>query len=279
MPLWTEIADRVYVRRYEPLDISITLIAGDGGLLLVDTRCNPREAKEIQTDATGLGLGDITRVVNTHAHYDHSFGNSVFAPTATIYGHAGIPAHFATWEAPRLDAWRHSPDAQPQYDWHGVELVAPSELIAATTELDLGNRVVRLIPLGPGHTDTDLVVQVPDAGAWIVGDVIEESGPPMYGSGSFPLDWPVQVHALAELMGDGDLVVPGHGAVVNASFVHDQAGVLAQVATGIRSSFSRSEPLELVVDRIVSETGLPDAHVEAAVYRGYTLLAGSDGGR
>jgi glyoxylase-like metal-dependent hydrolase (beta-lactamase superfamily II) len=279
MPLWTEIADRVYLRRYEPLDISITLIRGTDGLLLVDTRCNPREAQEIRADVAGLGFGDITRVVNTHAHYDHSFGNSVFAPTATLYGHTRIPEHFVDFEAPRLEAWNADPAAQPQYDWHGVELVAPTELIAVDTELDLGNRVVRLLPLGPGHTDTDLVVHVPDAHTWIVGDVIEESGPPMYGSGSFPLDWPEQVHALAERMGNDDIVVPGHGAPVTARFVHDQGGVLQKVATGIRSSFSRSEPLELVIDRLASDTGLPEEIVEAAVYRGYTLLAGTSGAR
>jgi glyoxylase-like metal-dependent hydrolase (beta-lactamase superfamily II) len=36
--------------------------------------------------------------------------------------------------------------------------------------------------LGRGHTDNDLLVHVPDASAWLVGDVLEESGPPMYGS-------------------------------------------------------------------------------------------------
>ncbi|GGE90117.1 MBL fold metallo-hydrolase [Mycetocola zhadangensis] len=274
MPLWTEIADRVYVRRYSPLDISVTLIRGDEGLLLVDTRCNPREASEIRADAMTLGFGDVTRVVNTHAHYDHTFGNSEFAATATVYGHSRIPAHFAAFESPRLDVWREDPAAQPQYDWRDVVLTPPAVLIDAEIELDIGNRLVRLVPLGPGHTDTDLVVHVPDAHTWIVGDVVEESGPPMFGSGSFPFDWPVQLDALAGRMTDADVIVPGHGAPVNVAFLRQQAVLLRNVADGIRESYSRSEPLELVIDRLSAATGLPEPITEAAVYRGYTLLAG-----
>jgi glyoxylase-like metal-dependent hydrolase (beta-lactamase superfamily II) len=45
----------------------------------------------------------------------------------------------------------------------------------------VGQRAVNLLPLGPGHTDTDLLVHVPDARTWIVGDVVEASGPPVYG--------------------------------------------------------------------------------------------------
>ena len=272
MPLWTEIADRVYVRRYEPLNVTVTLIRGEQGLLLVDTRCNPREGAEIHTDAATLGFGDVTHVVNTHAHYDHTFGNSVFADTAVLYGHANIPAHFAEFEGPRLASWQEDPARQPQYDWLDVVLTPPGILLESATDLDIG-RIVRLVPLGPGHTDTDLVVSVPDANLWIVGDVIEESGPPMYGSGSFPFDWPDQVDALVTLIGDGDVVVPGHGAPVDRDFVRQQAGMLRAVADGIRESFSRSEPLELVIDRLANTTGLPESITEAAVYRGYSLLA------
>jgi glyoxylase-like metal-dependent hydrolase (beta-lactamase superfamily II) len=276
MPLWTEIADRVYLRRYEPLDISVTLVRGSDGVLLIDTRCNPREAAEIRADVTTLGFGDVTRVVNTHAHYDHTFGNSEFATTATLYGHHLLPAHFAAFEAPRLSDWQAAPDAQPQYDWRGVILTPPTVLVDEDTELDIGGRIVHLLPLEPGHTDTDLAVFVPDAEVWMVGDVVEQSGPPMYGSGSFPFSWPDQVDALVARISETAVVVPGHGAPVDVEFVREQAGLLRTVADGIREAFDRSEPIELVADRIAGRTNLPLAIVEAAVYRGYTLRAAED---
>ncbi|MET0784411.1 MAG: MBL fold metallo-hydrolase [Leifsonia flava] len=275
MPTWNEIADGLLVARYEPLDISVTLVRGSDGLLLVDTRCNPREAAEVASDVAALGIGDIRWVVDTHAHYDHSFGNQVFAGTATIIGHHRIPAHFAEFEAPRLSAWTADPSASPQYDWTGVELTPPHVLVTDEHTLDLGGRSVRIIALAPGHTDTDVVVHVPDAGAWIVGDVVEESGPPMYGSGSFPLGWPRVLADLAEHMGESDLVVPGHGAVVDRAFVHEQAHRLQAVADAISVGFAHREPIEYVAERAAGASRMPLEMVEPAVIRGYTQLAAS----
>jgi hypothetical protein len=40
------------------------------------------------------------------------------------------------------------------------------------------------------------VVHVPDAETWVVGDVIEASGPPMFGSGCYPLEFPGSLRGL-----------------------------------------------------------------------------------
>lgn len=270
---WIEVTDGVYQQRYEPLDVSVCLIRGDGGLLLVDTRSNAREAAEIADDARVLGAGEIRWVVNTHAHYDHTFGNQYFAPTAPIYGHHLIPSHFERYEAPRLTAWQQDPSAAPQYDWKGVVITPPSHLVHDRQSLDIGGRIVELIPLPQGHTNTDLVVHVPDANAWLVGDVIEQSGPPMFGSGSFPLDWPAALDLLGDLIQETDAVVPGHGSVVDRSFVRAQAGVLHVIADGIRSAHAVVEPIESVGERLASITSMPLEFIEVAVLRGYSQLA------
>jgi len=38
--IWQEIGDRVWVRRYEPLDQAIGVIGGSLGLVVVDTRAS-----------------------------------------------------------------------------------------------------------------------------------------------------------------------------------------------------------------------------------------------
>ncbi|MET1051429.1 MAG: MBL fold metallo-hydrolase [Mycetocola sp.] len=272
MASWNEIADRVYQRRYDPLDISVCVVAGSHGLLVVDTRCNPREARELREHLAELSPLPVRWVVNTHAHYDHSFGNQAF-PDAVIHGHHLIPRHFEQYESTRLASWAAAPQSWPQYDWTDVELTPPAVLVSSTMDLDLGDRVVRLHPLPPGHTDTDLVVEIPDAGTWLVGDIIEQSGPPMYGSGSFPLDWPAVVTDVAAMVQPGDIVVPGHGEPVDRAFLEDQAVLLGIVADGIREAFDRGEPIELVSERLASRSGFPLEIVEAAIIRGYTLLA------
>lgn len=272
MTEWLNVADRVWQARYQPIDVSICIVRGDDGLLLVDTRCNPREAAEIMSDVQELGLGSIRWVVNTHAHYDHSFGNQVFAPSATIYGHHRVPAHFREFERPRLLNWSADPSAQPQYDWAGVALTPPHILVDGQLSLDIGGRIVNLIALPPAHTDTDLVVHIPDAACWLVGDLIEESGPPMYGSGSFPFAWPDVVRTLSEKIGSTDVIVPGHGNVVDRDFLRDQAKQLEIVAREIRAAHAADRELEATSALIAAASGLPQNIVEPAVQRGYAQL-------
>ena len=77
--VWSEVADRVWVRRYEALDQTIGAIGGEAGLAVIDTRANHRLADELRDDLRQLP-GDLVAVVNTHGHWDHAFGNARFAP-------------------------------------------------------------------------------------------------------------------------------------------------------------------------------------------------------
>jgi glyoxylase-like metal-dependent hydrolase (beta-lactamase superfamily II) len=144
--------------------------------------------------------------------------------------------------------------------------------VASTEILHVGGRAVRLHPLGPGHTDTDLVVHVPDAVAWIVGDVVEASGPPMYGSGCFPLDLPHQLAFLLDQVGQADVVVPGHGPVVDRDFLQAQHAEVEDLAQQIRAAQRRGD----TVGQALSDQArwpFPVQALELAVQRGYLALA------
>ena len=240
MGAWLTVAPGVHQRRYDPFDISIVAIEGDDGLLVVDTRVEPAEGEALLADVQQRFDQPVHWVVNTHAHFDHTFGNQVFGPgTATdaaIYGHASIARHFDDFEGPRLAAWREDPRREPDRHWAGVRLTPPTHPLDRTTVLDLGGRVVELRPQPEAHTDTDLVLFLPAERVWIVGDLVEESGPVMYGSGSFPLGWPDVLDALVAEMEEGDAVVPGHGQVVDRAFVARQAAELRLIADRFRDA-------------------------------------------
>jgi len=88
---WEEVAADVFRRRYQPHDVSVCVVRGAGGLLVCDTRSSHRQADEIRADLKELGALPVRWVVNTHAHFDHSFGNARFGPDsdlgAPIYAH------------------------------------------------------------------------------------------------------------------------------------------------------------------------------------------------
>jgi glyoxylase-like metal-dependent hydrolase (beta-lactamase superfamily II) len=231
---WTLVAPGVHQLRVGGFDLSVVVVEGDDGLLVVDSGADPEQGREIIASIRARFDLPIAALVNTHAHFDHTFGNQAFGPgsptDAAIHGHAAIARHFAAYEGPRLAAWREDPSREPGRRWREVELMAPTHPVDETTRLDLGGRLVELRPQAEAHTDTDLVLFLPAERVWVLGDLVEESGPPMYGSGSYPLAWPDVLDDLVAEMRPGDLVVPGHGAVVEPEFVAQQASELRLVA-------------------------------------------------
>lgn len=267
---WAEVADGVFQRRYNPLDISICVVRGREGLLLVDTRSSPRQGHEVLSHLHEFGGDPVVAVVNTHAHFDHTFGNQLFTGVP-IYGHQQLPAHLTAYEAPMLAEWMASGE-EPVEEWAEVEITPPTVLIGQELRIEVGDRPVDLLHLGRGHTDNDIVLHVPDASAWIVGDLVEESGPPMYGSGCFPLEWPGTCAALASRLGTADVVVPGHGKPVTRRFVEAQQAQLAGVAELITELHAAGVPAERARDAGSGRWPLPPEGLDLAIRAGYGAL-------
>ncbi|MBP2412217.1 glyoxylase-like metal-dependent hydrolase (beta-lactamase superfamily II) [Arthrobacter stackebrandtii] len=268
---WTEVGAGVFVQRYEAGDINIAAVVGPHGVTVADTRGSGAEAQEVLDDVARQFELPVVAAINTHAHYDHSFGNATFAGLGVpVVGHHRIPAHYAAFEAPRLAAWQADPSREPDKHWHDVVLAPPTDSIHRPTTLAHSGRDIACIPVSAGHTDTDLAVLVPDARVWLLGDLVEESGPPMFGSGSRPLGWPGAVDEILLQIRPGDVVVPGHGRIVDRDFVVHQASALHSVAGAIRSSHAAGH----TVDEAVQAAALPwpDWMLRSAFEEGFSEL-------
>ena len=275
---WNAIAPGVHQYRSAPFDLSVVVIEGADELLVVDTGADPFEGEAILAEIRSRFGRAPSQVVNTHAHFDHTFGNQAFAggsdADAAIHGHAGVASHFVRYEGPRLAAWLEDPTREPGRRWGDVRLTPPTHPVGRTTSLDLGGRSVELRPQPAAHTDTDLVVFLPAERVWIVGDLVEQSGPPMYGSGSYPLDWPGVLDSLVHEMRPGDAVVPGHGRVVDRAFVRRQADDLRLIADRIVEAHDRGLDAAAAL-AAYDQWPMPVAGLAGAVERGYAFLDGA----
>jgi glyoxylase-like metal-dependent hydrolase (beta-lactamase superfamily II) len=241
---WQEVGDRVYRRRYASLDLNVGAVVGDDEVLVVDTRSHAAEAARLLADLGALTPLPCRQVVNTHAHFDHCFGNTSLRPAA-IWGHERCAAHLRTRAAQeRTHLLRWLPEAAGELE--RLELDPPDRTVGdAGADLGVGGRRVELRFLGRGHTDHDLVVVVPDAGVVLCGDLVEESGPPVYGTDAFPLQWPATLDRLLALA--PPTVVPGHGDVVGHGFVAGQRDELAAMAALCRRVAAGELPAEEAV--------------------------------
>ncbi|MFI7051038.1 MBL fold metallo-hydrolase [Streptosporangium canum] len=228
---WIEVADRVLVRRYAELDLSVGLVMGDGGCLVVDTRGDERQGAELAAEVRRI-TRDPWTVVITHSHFDHSFGTRPFLE-CPVWAQEGCRADLAEDGARTRESWarryREEGRAGIADDIAGTEIVLPDHLVTDRAELAVGGRGVVMSYFGRGHSGNDLVVHVPDAGVVFAGDLVENGAPPAYGD-AYPLEWPVAVDGLLGLTGDGAVVVPGHGDPVDRGFVVAQRAEIAAVA-------------------------------------------------
>ena len=231
---------------------NITLIVGTQAALVIDTGQFPAVARRVIADMRKLTDKPVRYVAITHWHMDHYMANAEFAdawpgliviaqdftaPMMDKYGarypHLGPKLEenikamrdmLASGKAP--DGTRIDPDRRKRIEtaiadteqdkaefalmrYRGADVTFESGI-----DIDLGNRIVRLMHLGRGNTAGDLVAWVPDAKTLIVGDILVSPVP--YSYGSYPGEWSAVLGKLEAM--DADVIVPGHGPVM-----HDKA--------------------------------------------------------
>lgn len=227
------LADRVYQFRLEFLDVTIGVVVGRRGAVLIDCGTTLCEAQMVDHSVRALTGAAVTDLVLTHHHFDHILGSSVFAG-AVIHAAPGVAETMRDHtDSLRADALRHGAD-QAAIDEALAALPSPGRLIGpgGGGTVDLGDRRVRIRHLGRGHTGHDLIVVVPpvtvdEPTVVFCGDLVEESGPPMIGADAHPRDWPATLERLLAVGGPHARYVPGHGAAVDAGFVREQRDWLA----------------------------------------------------
>ena len=240
-----EIADGIYVIATDDYRLNTGLILGAEKAMVIDTGAGPRHGAEIfraVRKVTDLPLA----VVNTHAHYDHFFGNAVFAAD-------GVTDFWAHPKGQRaIETYGNNQRAfvetlEPEMAHHqgpNTDLVVPNRLLpgdggrASFTRVELGERAVTLFYLGLGHTDHDVLAGVDEV--LFTGDVVEQGADPAF-SDSFPEVWVQTLETIAGL-DRYSIFVPGHGSPVERAFVQRQAKTMREAIRRIRASTSGDQP-------------------------------------
>jgi glyoxylase-like metal-dependent hydrolase (beta-lactamase superfamily II) len=221
---WEQLTDSVHRCRLPFLDVTVGLVQGSTGILLIDTSSTVTEAAAIHADVRQLTGRSVTHVVLTHKHFDHVLGSSVFADAETYCAPDVVDYLWSCTDQLRDDALRYGVD--PDEIDRAVVALRPPQHGINDAVVELGNRSVAIAYLGGGHTRSDMVVMVlgdnVDPTVVFTGDLVEESGAPAIDADSDVAAWPTTLDRVLALGGPDAIYVPGHGAVVGADFVRHQ---------------------------------------------------------
>lgn len=234
---WERLTASVHRCRLPFCDVTVGLVRGRTGAMLVDAGTTLTEAAAIDADAQRLAGHPVSHIVLTHKHFDHVLGASRFSGAQIYCAPAVVEYLTSATDQLRDDAVRHGADAA-EID-RAIAAVRRPQHGIHDASVDLGDRTVMISFLGRGHTASDLVVVAPGAhdGDPVVvftGDLVEESADPAIDADSDVAAWPATLDRLLAVGGPQAIYVPGHGNVVDAEFIRRQRDWLARRAGGDR---------------------------------------------
>jgi cyclase len=239
--------------------------------LLVDTAATERRARLLRERIARSGAPDPRLVVNTHHHGDHTYGNAVFAPEATIVGHAACRREL-------LAAGHQLHAMWPQVEYGDIHLTPPSLTYTDELTLHVGATEVRLIHPGVAHTPGDTLVWLPRQRIVFTGDLVFHGGTPFVFMGSVA----GSLRALEVLRSlDAVTVVPGHGPVTGPEVYDGIERYLRFVQEVAREGWAAGRtPLEAAREAdLGSFAELAESErLVANLHRAYAELAGAEPG-
>lgn len=210
------------------------LLHGRADAFVVDTKFGDF-ALRLRREVEGDLARKVKRIVLTHAHFDHAGGLKLFPGAAVVLVH---------------------PNARKRLEATGVR--APFVEVEGEVRLMLDGDEVRVLGMGSGHTDGDLVAYLPGRKLLIAGDLINQGFEP-YADPKFGGDILALCRTLQNLMTlDFEQVLPGHGELVPRAQVQFLADYAAALEAEVRSA--RAEGL--TEDQVAQKVTLPQFPLE-----------------
>ncbi len=209
------------------------LITADNESLLVDTLFDLRLTNDMLDSMSGpLNGRPIKTLVNTHANGDHCFGNQLVEGATVIASEASAaemedlpPAALAAMMRLDLGATtnQYLLDSFGAFSFDDIEPPSIDQTFTGSLDLQVGERTVQLLEVGPAHTAGDVLVHLPETATIFTGDILFIEGTPIVWNGPVQ-NWLDACDRIIDL--GASTIVPGHGPLTDAAGVRQVADYL-----------------------------------------------------
>ncbi|MCG8574875.1 MAG: MBL fold metallo-hydrolase, partial [Flavobacteriales bacterium] len=231
----THVAGNVHMLEGRGGNIAVSV--GEDGLLIVDNQF-ANLAPQIEEALANLGQGDLKFVLNTHWHGDHTGGNAHFGKQATIIAHHQVRERLANKSG--------TPKA-----------ALPVITFRESSSVFFNGEEIRLVHLGPGHTDGDVIVWFTESNVIHMGDQFFNGRFPYIdlGSGGRVQGYQKNVETVLNNLPEDAKIIPGHGALADREDLKQFATMLTETINPVRQSISRGLALEQI-----KKAGVPEKY-------------------
>ena len=218
------------------------LVIGDGETLLIDDQFGPLSEK-IADKIASLGGENVTKIVNTHWHGDHTGGNENFGKNgAMIVAHENVRLRMSTEQTRGERVTPPSPD-----------VALPVITFNDEANLHFFDEPVLLVHVHNAHTDGDILVYLPESNVLHMGDCFFHQRFPFIdldSGGSFEGMINASEAALM-LCNDSTQIIPGHGPLAKKSDLVFYNGFLKEIKSRIEEYTSNGRNLESIDPAII----------------------------
>jgi glyoxylase-like metal-dependent hydrolase (beta-lactamase superfamily II) len=186
---------------------SAGVIVGDRDVIMIDSLTNAAMTQSLRTEIRRVTDKPIRFLINTHSHADHVYTNHLFPEATVISTHQVRERTKANQKVQgEHDAFfaKHFSDV----DFRGGRYTLQDMSFSGSLSFYQGEREVRVLELGVGHSESDLVVYLPGEKIVFCGDVFMNAMPPLPGEGHVTQTI-AQYKAIEAL--EADIYVAGHG--------------------------------------------------------------------
>lgn len=240
---------------FEEMEVDAYIIVTEHYIVLLDTLLCPEDMAIVMQSIEDEVLGQQILVVNSHADWDHSWGNAYFTGAAPIIAQDYCRVRMLSDEA-------HSElvDYQSRFPvFHNVSLIPPTITFSDRFTIHGGDLTIELMP-APGHHPDHIAAWIPELRLLLAFDAAEKPLPFMEDALSVPPMFATLERFLAL---KPQRVLCSHGKTTSPALVSDNLAYLREVERRSRSFLRTQTPTNAELEHAAMLIGYPFAEVIA----------------
>jgi glyoxylase-like metal-dependent hydrolase (beta-lactamase superfamily II) len=214
-----DVVIHTYQSRQDPYFSSSYFFETERGVVLIDTQIFYSATQELWAAIQAKTRAKLFVIVNTHAHPDHYFGNTLFrrvAPEATVITSAGVLADMHATSAQRVAKTRKEWGDEVPSDPN--TLVYPDIGFEGKLKLVFDRITLELWEVGPAEAPVQVVGWIPEHRALITADILQNKQHHYFSDRAIS-SWYRILHEFSEF--DPAFVLTGHQGIARGDLINE----------------------------------------------------------